>query len=140
MNKAMIKGYVGQDPDLRSTQSGQQVANFSMATNRRWNDREGNRQEQTEWHNVVAWGKQAETLAQYVFKGSELLVIGRLQTRSWEDRDSGQKRYKTEIVMEEFHFCGPKKDGGQRRDTGREYNQGGSGHGGAGAEDDDIPF
>jgi len=99
LNKVMLIGNVTRDPEIRKTPNGQTVASIGLATNRRWNDQSGQKQEQVEYHNLVAWRKLAEIVGQYVKKGSKLYVEGRLQTRSWDDQ-SGTKRYKTEIVME----------------------------------------
>ena len=86
------------------------VANFSLATNRRWKDSDGNRQEQTEWHSLVCFGRQAEVAGEYLAKGRQIYVEGRLQTRSWEDQKSGEARYRTEIVCENFQMLGQKGD------------------------------
>ena len=85
VNKVLLIGNLGRDPEVRTTPSGQSVASFTLATSRRWKDRDGNRQEQTEWHNIVVWGKQAETASQYLTKGKQIYVEGRIQTRSWDD-------------------------------------------------------
>lgn len=105
-NRAIIIGNLTRDPELRSLPSGIQVASLSVATNRQWRDKNGAKQESTDYHNVVVFGKQAETTAQYLRKGSSLLVEGRLQTRSWDDA-AGQKKYRTEIVADRIQF-GPK--------------------------------
>ncbi len=99
LNKAMIIGNVTRDPDVRTTGGGQQVALFSVATNRTWTDPSGQKKEQVEFHSVVAWRKLAEIIGQYVKKGGKIFVEGRLQTRSWDD-PSGVKKYRTEIVAE----------------------------------------
>lgn len=109
LNKAMIFGNLTRDPELRSLPSGIQVCSFSIATNRVYNDRDGKRQEQTDYHNVVVFGRQAETSAQYLKKGSSAYVEGRMQTRSW-DKD-GVKQYRTELVADRVQF-GPRTDGG----------------------------
>lgn len=109
LNKAMIFGNLTRDPELRSLPSGIQVCSFSLATNRVYNDRDGKRQEQTDYHNVVVFGRQAETSAQYLKKGSSAYVEGRMQTRSWEK--DGQKQYRTEVVADRVQF-GPRTDGG----------------------------
>ncbi len=109
LNKAFIIGNLTRDPELRSLPSGVQVASFSVATNRVWRDKEGQKQESTEFHNVVVFGRQAETAAQYLKKGSSVLIEGRLQTRSWESE--GQKKYRTEIVADRIQF-GPRSAGG----------------------------
>lgn len=110
VNKVILVGNLGRDPELRSTPSGQQVASFSLATSRKWKDRDGNRQEQTEWHNIVCWGRQAEIAGQYLTKGRQIFVEGRIQTQSWEDRQSGEKKYRTEIVCENFQMLGQRGD------------------------------
>lgn len=129
VNKVILIGNLGRDPEIRSTTSGMAVANFSLATNRKWNDRDGNRQEQTEWHNIVCFGRQAEIAGQYLNRGKKIYVEGRLQTRSWDDRNSGEKKYRTEIVCENFQMLGGRQDGGGGGGGG--YG-GGSGGGGGG--------
>lgn len=100
LNKAMIIGNMTRDPEIRTTTGGQNVCSFGVATSRRWKDKtSGEQKEQTEFHNVVAWGRLADTIGQYLHKGSKVYIDGRLQTRSWEDQ-SGQKKYRTEIVAE----------------------------------------
>ena len=120
LNKAMLIGNAGKDPELRYTTSGKAVCNMSIATNSKWKDSDGNLKEATEWHNLVLWGKSAEIFAQYVTKGKKVYVEGRLQTRSWDDANTGVKKYITEIVVEHFMLLGslPQADG----DTGREDN------------------
>jgi len=105
LNKAMLIGNLTRDPELKSLPSGVKVTSFSLATNRSWKDANGAKQDATEFHNLVAFGKPAELIAQYCKKGNSLYVDGRLQTRSWEQ--DGQKKYRTEIVVENFQF-GPK--------------------------------
>lgn len=109
LNKVFIYGRLGQDPDLKALPGGTQVSTFSVATNRFYKDKEGAKQEQTDWHNVVVFGRQAELAHQYLKKGDTALVEGRIQTRSWEGND-GQKRYRTEIVADRIQF-GPKNAG-----------------------------
>ncbi len=104
VNKAIIIGRLTRDPELRSTPNGRQVASLSVATSFRYKDQSGQQQERTEFHNVVAWGKQAEVIAQYFVKGQEIYVEGRLETRNWDDKDSGKKMYRTEIILEKFEF------------------------------------
>lgn len=110
LNKVVIVGRVTADPELRTTTSGTHVASFSMATNRNWTDKDGERKEDTEFHNIVAWGRQADIVSQFSKKGSLLLIEGRLQTRSWEGKD-GQQRRTTEIVTERVQL-GPRAGGG----------------------------
>ena len=108
LNKVMLYGNLTRDPEMRSLPSGVPVTNFSIATNRTFKDRDGNRQEQTEFHTIVVFGRQAETVSQYLKKGSAAYVEGRLQTRSW-DKD-GQKQYRTEVIAETVQF-GPRGTG-----------------------------
>jgi single-strand DNA-binding protein len=117
LNKALIIGNLTRDPELKSLPSGVQVATFGVATNRVWKDKDGAKQESTEFHNVVVFGRQAETTAQYLKKGNSVLIEGRLQTRSWEQ--DGQKKYRTEIVADRVQF-------GERRAGGGGYDEGGS--------------
>jgi single-strand DNA-binding protein len=109
LNKVFLIGNLTRDPELKAIPTGTKVASISMATNRVWKDQSGARKDATEYHNVVAFGRQAETLAQYARKGSSLYVEGRIQTRSWDAAD-GQKKYRTEIILDNFQF-GPKPGG-----------------------------
>ena len=141
VNKAILIGNLGRDPELRYTQSGSAVANFTLATSENWNNKKGEREERTEWHRIVAWGRTAELCAQYLAKGRTVYIEGRIQTREWEDKE-GQKRRTTEIVANTVQFLG-----------GRGQGAGGGG-GGGGRDlpppsspsepppggDDDIPF
>jgi len=111
VNKVIVVGNLGRDPELRYTPSGQPVASFSVATNERWNDRDGKPQERTEWHRIVVWGKQAENCANYLAKGRSVYIEGRLQTREWEDKE-GQKRQTTEIVAQTVQFLGGRDGAG----------------------------
>lgn len=104
LNKVLLYGNLTRDPELKALPSGQQVANFGMATNRTYKDKSGQKQEATEFHNVVAFGRTAEVIAQYCKKGRPIYVEGRLQTRSWDDKETGKKNYRTEIVVENFQF------------------------------------
>ena len=144
VNKAIIVGNLGRDPEVRTTPSGQPVANFSVATTRKWKDRDGNRQEKTEWHDIVCWGRQAEIAGQYLTKGKQVYIEGRLETRSWEDKTHGDKRYRTEIVCDNFQMLGRKGDsfeGPAAGGGGGGGNAPDSGSGGGGKDfDDDIPF
>lgn len=109
INKAIIYGNLTRDPELKSLSSGTVVVNFSVATNRTWKDKSGQKQEDVEYHNMVAFGRTAETINQYMKKGSGIYVEGRIQTRSWEAAD-GTKKYRTEVVADRVQF-GPKRDG-----------------------------
>jgi single-strand DNA-binding protein len=158
VNKVILVGRLGRDPELRYTQGGQPVANFTLATNERWTSKDGERQERTEWHRIVAWGKLAELCGEYLSKGRQIYVEGRLQTRDWEDKE-GNKRQTTEINAGTIQFLGSRGDtggdsdasfGGPPRsggsgDSGDSGGSGGSGGGGSAGPpppgaDDDIPF
>ena len=108
----MVYGNLTRDPELRSLPSGVRVCSFSVATNRVWKDKNGAKQESVEYHNLVAFGKTAELIHQYMFKGSQIYIEGRLQTQSWEDKKSGDKKYRTEIVVDQMQFGNKPKDGG----------------------------
>jgi single-strand DNA-binding protein len=141
LNRVMLIGNLGKDPEVRFTPGGQAVARFSLATSEVFNDREGQRQERTEWHNIVVWGKQAETCGQYLAKGRQVFIEGSIRNRSYDDKD-GNKRYITEVNAQRVQFLGGRGgEGGGGR--------GGGGGGGGGhdemppmptPEDDDIPF
>ncbi|MDJ0787121.1 MAG: single-stranded DNA-binding protein [Myxococcota bacterium] len=144
VNKAILIGNLGRDPELRYTQSGQAVANFSLATSESWNKKDGSgREEKTEWHRIVAWGRTAELCAQYLAKGRTVYIEGRLQTREWENKE-GQKQRTTEIVANTVQFIGGR--GGAGGDGGRSSgpSDGGDGFGGGDPSGpppaDDIPF
>ena len=153
VNKVMLIGNLGQDPEVRHTNSGQPVANLRVATSRRVKDRDGNWNDQTEWHTVVCFARLAELAGQYLHKGSKIFVEGRLQTRSWEDRE-GKKQYRTEVVCENLKFLDSRGDGagsggssGSSGSSGPGGSGGGSRNGGASSDegqdfptDDDIPF
>lgn len=122
VNKVILVGNLGKDPELRQTPGGQPVASFTMATSEKYKDREGVLQERTEWHNIVVWGRQAEIVKQYCQKGKTVYCEGRIQTRKWQDKE-GKDRYTTEIVVDNIRFLG----GGNRGEGG-----GGGGEGGGG--------
>jgi single-strand DNA-binding protein len=158
VNRAIIVGNLGRDPEVRYTAGGSPVANFTVATNERWTDKSGQPQERTEWHRIVVWGKTAEICAKYLSKGRQVYIEGRIQTRSYDDKE-GQKRYITEIIANDVQFLSSGRDGaggGARRGGGDEGppppepefaapggpgggGGGGGGYGGGGP-DDDIPF
>ena len=106
LNKVMIIGRLTRDPEIRTTPTGQNVASFSVATSFNWTDQQGQKKEQTEFHNVVAWRKLADIIGQYLKKGSQVYLEGRLQTRSWDDKTDGKKRYRTEIVADNMIMLG----------------------------------
>ena len=141
VNKVILIGNLGKDPELRFTSTGSAVANFSIATSEQWNDRDGNKQERTEWHNIVVWGKQGESCSQYLAKGRQVYVEGSIRTRSYDDK-SGTKRYVTEIVAQRIRFLGG--GGGTRMAPEIEGGAGANEEiptaGGQPPFDDDIPF
>jgi single-strand DNA-binding protein len=148
VNKAIVIGNLGRDPEVRYTAGGQPVANFSVATNERWTDKAtGQLQERTEWHRIVVWGKQAESCGEYLAKGRQVYVEGRIQTREWTDKE-GKKVSTTEIVANQVVFLGSRDGAGARRggppadDIGPmpPPEEAGSGPAGKPAGDDDIPF
>lgn len=120
LNKVMLIGNVGSDPEIKYGQNGGAILRMSLATNERWKDRDGNQHERTEWHRLTVFGKRAEGLAKHVDKGTRLYVEGRIETRKWQDRD-GNDRYTTEIVVSDVKFLGgPKREGYGDRRTHRE--------------------
>lgn len=120
VNKVIILGRLGQDPELKYTPSGAAVCNFSLATSESWTDKAGQKQEKTEWHRIVVWGKLAELCNQYLAKGRQAFVEGKMQTRSWDDKD-GQKKYTTEIMASTVQFIGGQAGAGATTD--REHSQ-----------------
>jgi single-strand DNA-binding protein len=156
VNKVILVGRLGRDPETRYTGGGQAVANFSLATDESYKDRNGERQKRTEWHKIVVWGKQAEIAQQYLKKGSLIFVEGRIQSREWQDKE-GQKRTSFEIVANNFRMLGGRAEGAAAGVGGGssrggddvdsqagppEESYGGGGHAPAGPEisDEDIPF
>src|SRR5512140_3053912 len=158
VNKVILVGNLGRDAELRYTPGGAAVATLNMATTEVWNDKAGQRQEKTEWHRIVLWGKSAESLSEYLTKGKQIYVEGRLQTRQWDDKD-GNKRYTTEIRGDRIVLLGGGGGGGARGGGGGAARGGGGGSdfgggsGGGGGDfggpspdssapltDDDIPF
>ncbi len=129
-NRAIIVGRVTADPELRTTQGGQAVTTLGVATNRAWTDKNGQKQEETEFHNVVLWGRQAEVAAQFLTKGATVLVEGRLRTRSWTDK-SGQQRRTTEIMAERMQLGPRPMGGGMPRGAGFGAGAGGAAAGAA---------
>lgn len=119
VNRVILVGRLGKDPEIKYTPSGMAMASFSLATDENRKDAQGNRTTQTEWHNIILWGKQAEIAGEYLKKGKLIFVEGRLQTRSWEDSSGGGQRYRTEIVGERFVMLGARGEGGESADSGR---------------------
>jgi single-strand DNA-binding protein len=111
VNKVILLGNVGKDPEIRSSASGVMVANLTLATGDRQKDAQGNWQDHTEWHNLVAFNRTAEIVRDYVKKGSKLYIEGRIQTRSWDDKETGQKRYRTEIIVNELLLLSSRDEG-----------------------------
>jgi len=112
VNKVILVGRLGKDPEMRFTQNGRAVTNFTIATNENWTDQSGERQERTEWHRIVTWSKLAENCAKLLSKGKLVYIEGRLQTRLWDDRD-GNKRYTTEVVANQMQILSPLESAGQ---------------------------
>ncbi len=113
LNKAFLFGNLTRDPELKSLPSGIKVVSFGLATNRTWKDKNGVKQESASFHNIVAFGKTAEIMAQYLKKGSSAFIEGRIETRSWDDKNDGTKKYRTEIIVDNFQF-GPSTGGGSK--------------------------
>ncbi|HZD49614.1 MAG TPA: single-stranded DNA-binding protein [Silvibacterium sp.] len=153
VNKIILLGNVGKDPEFRATAGGTTVANFSLATTDRAKDATGNWTDRTEWHNLVAFQRTAEIVRDYVKKGSKLYVEGKIQTRSWDDKTSGEKKYRTEVLVNELVLLSGKGEGGEgggySRGGGSSYDQRTSTPAGGHSDDlvnsteitdDDIPF
>jgi single-strand DNA-binding protein len=154
VNKVFLLGNVGKDPEMRSTAGGMTVASFTLATADRRKDAQGNWQDSTEWHNLVAFQRTAEIVRDYVKKGTQLFIEGKIQSRSWDDKETGQKKYKTEILVNELSLLG--KPGGGSGEGGGSYSKSNTASYGSsaapaapaaqpdyadqGITDDDIPF
>jgi single-strand DNA-binding protein len=146
VNKVILVGNLGKDPEVRFTPSGRAVAKFSIATTESWMDQESGRQERTEWHNIVVWGKQAESCGQYLAKGRQVFIEGAIRSRSYDDKE-GNKRYITEIIAQRVQFLGS-GGGGSGRGTSAEGGGGGGAaaggnfdeFGGGQIPEDDVPF
>jgi len=155
VNKVILLGNVGKDPEIRSTPGGTMVASFTLATSDRQKDAQGNWQDRTEWHNLVAFTRTAEIIRDYVKKGSKLYIEGKIQTRSWDDKETGAKRYRTEIIVNDLSLLSGRDEGGSSggysRSSGSSGSSSSSGHDqrsghqddysqSAEISDDDIPF
>ena len=145
VNKVLLLGNVGKDPEIASTNGGTLVAKLSLATSERFKDKQGEWQDRTEWHNLVAYAKGAEILRDYVHKGSKLYVEGRLTTRSWDDKESGKKIYRTEIVVGDISLLSDSGRSGktasdQRAPRDAQQNEPASEFDGLGITDGDVPF
>jgi len=142
MNKVILIGNLGHDPEVSATPGGVSVCKFSVATTSRWTDDKGEKHEETEWHNVVAWRKAAEILGQYLKKGSKVAIVGKMKTRSWDDKDTGKKRYSTEVIVDEFEFLGDAKgkEGGAEGGAGNNNATAKPARAAAKPDDDPLPF
>ncbi len=150
VNKVLLLGNVGKDPEIRATAGGMTVATFTLATADRAKDAQGNWADKTEWHNLVAFQRTAEVVRDYVKKGTQLFIEGKIQTRSWDDKESGQKKYRTEILVNDLTLLGSKSGGGESGGGGytksntASYDQrapvSAPDYGDTGITDDDIPF
>jgi len=135
VNKVILLGNLGSDPEVRYTPSGKAVANFSLATSEKYTNKDGEKEEKTEWHRIVAWTRLGEICGEYLSKGSQVYIEGRLQTRTWEDRD-GKKRYTTEIVAQTMQMLGGSKKGGEATSIEESHPS----EEPVSIPDDDIPF
>lgn len=148
VNKVILLGNVGKDPEIRTTPGGTMVGSFSLATTDRQKDQQGNWQDRTEWHNLVTFGRTAEIVRDYVKKGTKLYIEGKIQTRSWDDKESGQKRYRTEIIVNDISLLSGRDEGssgGYSRGGGTNHDQRQPANSddyaqSAEISDDDIPF
>lgn len=138
LNRVMLIGNLGKDPELRYTTSGVAVATFSLATNESWKDQDGNTQERTEWHNIVAWKKLAEICGEWLKKGKKVYIEGRIQTRSYDDKNTGTKKYITEIVAENMIMLDSKGSGTSEGGTSSGTSEPAAAP--AGRIEDDLPF
>jgi single-strand DNA-binding protein len=144
LNKVMLIGNLGRDPEVRFTPDGSPVATFSIATGETWTDKSGTRQERTEWHNIVAWNKLADLAKRYLSKGRQVYIEGRIRTREWDDRD-GNKRRTTEVIATQMVLLGSRPQGSDAAPVPQPVQKGASadidqGMGDAGITDEDIPF
>ena len=154
INKVILVGRLGKDPEIRSTPQGTTVAKFTIATDEKFTDKSGEKQERTEWHNIVAWGKLGEICGQYLRKGKLVYIEGSIRTDSWDDKESGQKKYRTEIVANTMKMLDRRGDeggggggGGYERSNSNSYGSSQSSRSGGGAsrpaeieDDEEVPF
>jgi len=144
VNKVFLLGRLGKDPEMRATQGGMTIASFTLATSDRQKDAQGNWQDKTEWHNLVAFQRTAEIVRDYCKKGSQVFVEGKIQTRSWDDKESGQKKYRTEILVNELSLLDSKGSGEgggySRASSNSAPSSSGPEYADQGITDDDIPF
>ncbi len=150
VNKVILVGHLGKDPEVKYTPSGTPVAKFTLATNERFKDKDGNWQDRTEWHSLVAWQRTAEIIGEYCKKGSQIYVEGRLKTDSWDDKETGQKKYRTDIVVNDLVLLGGRGGSGGGGGQGFDQSRQSSGNSmdqrasepehASQITDDDIPF
>jgi single-strand DNA-binding protein len=142
INKVILVGNVGKEPEVRYSSSGTPVANFSLATNEKFKDRNDQWQERTEWHSIVAWKRLAEIVGEYVAKGSKVYIEGKIQTSSWQDRQSGERKYRTEIVARDLLLLGSRVNSDDdHQGLSHDWNEDQTSHAGSGEiVDEDIPF
>ena len=143
VNKAILIGRLGKDPELRYTQSGSGVASFSLATDRQWKGQDGQKQRETTWHNIVVWGKRAEVVKEYLTKGQQIYIEGRIVNRSYDDKE-GNKKYISEVVLEDFAFLGSRSETAGSPGTGSgssdQSDSTSPPPSGEASDDDDLPF
>jgi single-strand DNA-binding protein len=140
INKVILVGRLGKDPEIKSTPGGTTVAKFTLATDEKFTDKSGEKQERTEWHNIVAWARLAEICGQYLRKGSLVYIEGSIRTDSWEDKESGQKRYRTEIVAREMKMLDRKRDSEEGGGYGARRPAAATAGGPPMDDDDEVPF
>jgi len=140
VNKAILIGNLGRDPEVRYLPSGQAKATFTVATSESYTDRQGAKQDRTDWHNIVVWGKQAELCGQYLKKGRQVYIEGRISNRSYEAKDGSGKRYITEIVAQRVQFLGGRQGGGMEETPEAAGGGAGAGEPPPPLDDEDIPF
>lgn len=140
MNLVIIKGNLTRDPELRYTPKGTALCSFGIAVNEVWKNENGDKMEKVHFFDIDVWGKRAEVVTQYFYRGKPILVTGKLQLESWEDKQTGQKRNKVKITMESFDFCGESKAGDQRQKTGEGAQPDGNGDAPQENPMDDVPF
>lgn len=139
VNKAILVGKLGRDPELRSTSTGKQLCTFTLATTERSTDDDGQKQEFTTWHNIVAWGRQAEVMHQYLTKGSRVYIEGRIVNRSYDDRD-GNRRYVSEVVVQNFEFIGSRQEKPEEEMPAKQPKQVRAAQSRRGDDQSDLPF
>jgi single-strand DNA-binding protein len=145
VNRVILVGRLGKDPEMKSTPSGLSIAKFSLATDEKFNDKSGERQERTEWHNIVMFGKVADICGQYLKKGKLVYIEGSIRTESWDDKETGQKKYRTEIIGQNMQMLGSKGDeggggGGSYTSSSRSSSSSNTASAVNDADDEDVPF